>query len=334
MNTFLFDRKFESYNLHEKVGLAVLVIRNGKTIFKKGYGLRNLETKEPVTTATNFRLASVSKQFTAMCIAILEEQGKLLITDSITRYFTDFPPCMIPVTIADLLYHTSGLPECYDDLCGTNRDKPMAFNIDVYNFYKNIQQLDFESGHHFEYSNGGYNLLATIIEKVSGQTFTRFLDDRIFTPLGMRNSRTYSPPFAIPHQAISYSNWPFFENIDFDRGNTLLGEGGIYSSIDDLEKWIYALESHSLISPLMMEKIFTPGTTRSGKEVDYGYGWEFDTYEYYKHTYHTGGWVGFNTVIANFPEKQLWIVCLANSPAINTWTAMEDIVMELLEINN
>ncbi|HTF94866.1 MAG TPA: serine hydrolase domain-containing protein [Cellvibrio sp.] len=334
MDTFLFDRKFEQYNLHNKVGLAALVIQNDITLFRKGYGLRNLETGEAVTAETNFRLASVSKQFTAMCIAILEEQGKLSITDSITKYFTGYPPCLTPVTIAHLLYHTSGLPECYDDLCSTNQARPLAFNTDVYHFYKNIKHLDFAAGHRFEYSNGGYNLLATIIEKASGKTFTTFLTEQIFTPLGMLNSRTYNPPFEIPYQAISYSGWPFFENMDFDTGNTLLGEGGIYSSINDMEKWISALENHSLVSSTMMEKIFTPGTDNSGEMVNYGYGWEFNTYEHYKHIYHTGGWVGFNSVIAHFPEKQLWVVCLANSPAIDTWNAMEDIVSELLDITN
>ncbi len=330
METYSFDRKFEQYNLYNKAGLAALVVHKGASIFKKGYGLRNLETQEPVTPDTNFRLASVSKQFTAMGIAILEEQGKLAATDSITKYFTDFPPCMEPVTIAHLLYHTSGLPECYDDLCTEDEHKPLVFNTDVYNYYRNIQQLDFKPGHRFEYSNGGYNLLASIIEKVTGKPFNEFLSDTIFKPLGMHNSRTYNPPFEIPHQAISYSRWPFFENMDYASGNTLLGEGGIYSSLNDLEKWIHALENHSLVSLTMMGKIFTSGATTTGEIIDYGYGWEFDTYDEHKLTYHTGGWVGFNCVIAHFPEKQLWIVCLANSPAINTWPSMEEIAKEFL----
>lgn len=330
MDTYLFDRKFEQYNLYNKVGLAALVVHKGVTVFKKGYGLRNLETKEPVTPETNFRLASVSKQFTAMGIAILEEQGKLSAADPITKYFTDFPRCMDKVTITHLLYHTAGLPECYDALGAEDEQKPLLYNPDVYDFYRNIRTLDFEPGHRFEYSNGGYNLLATLIERVSEKPFAEFLADSIFTPLGMQNTRTYSPPFEIPYQAISYSRWPFFENMDYAPGNSLLGEGGIYSSLNDMEKWIHALESHSLVSSTMMDKIFTSGRTTSGEIIDYGYGWEFDTYDEHKLTYHTGGWVGFNCVIAHFPEQQLWIACLANSPAIHTWPSMEDIAKEFL----
>lgn len=329
---FLFDKKFEKYNELKKVGLAVLVRKDEETVFKKCYGLRDLSTNERIDENTRFRLASVSKQFTAMCVAILEERGKLSPDDYILTYFNDFPDVYKDVKVKDLIYHTAGLPECYDALCSTNKTRPYSTNKDVYNFYKCCEKLNFQPGDRFDYSNGGYNLLATLIERVSGQVFSEFIDTNIFKPLGMSNSRTYEVPFNEPNAAISYSEWPFFEDIDFNTGNTLLGEGGIYSSISDTEKWISALENNTLISENMTQKVFTPCTLNDGLKMDYGFGWEFDNFYGYELIFHGGAWCGFRTEINYFPKEKLWVVVYANSSSVSVFQSSLDIIKCYLDI--
>ena len=259
-----FDIKFEKYNLGKNPGLAVMAVKNGEVVFKKGYGLSNLETEEKITSSTNFRLASVSKQYTAMAIAILEEQGKISSDDFIIQYFTDFPKHMEEIKICHLIYHLSGLPEYHDEFCFTSTDKKFVTNDDIYHFYKNSRQLDFKPGNRFEYSNGGYNLLAMSVERVSGLSFQDFVKQNIFEPANMAKSTVISYPAEIENRAVSYSEWPFFENIDYNSCNALYGDGRIYSSLNDTEGWIKALDNDELISPKMKEKVFTPAITNNG----------------------------------------------------------------------
>ncbi len=332
MKRYPFETRFSSYNSAGKAGLAALVIKNGETVFKDGYGLANLTTQEHIDIETNFRLASVSKQFTAMCIALLEKEGKITDNDLIKKYFEDLPEYMDQIRIKHLIHHTSGLPEYYGNLCSTNKNLPLVSNADVYNFYKSKKSLDFNAGSKFEYSNGGYNLLATLIEKVTGQTFTDFITANIFTPLEMENTRVFSSSTTIPNCAVSYSNWPFFDEIDFNTGNTLIGEDGIYCSINDTEKWIGALEKNTLLDQKMTRKVFSPGVTNDGDKINYGYGWSLETCCNYKLTVHTGLWCGFNTVIAHFPEENIWIVVYSNTLAASAWHSMEEIAKYFLHL--
>ncbi len=327
-----FDIKFEKYNLGKNPGLAVMAVKNGEVVFKKGYGLSNLETEEKITSSTNFCLASVSKQYTAMAIAILEEQGKISSDDFVIQYFTDFPKHMEEIKVCHLIYHLSGLPYYEDEFCFTTMDKKIVTNDDIYHFYKNISQLDFKPGNRFEYSNGGYNLLATLVERVSGLSFQDFVRKNIFEPANMTKSTVITYPSEIENRAASYSAWPFFENIDYNSCNALYGEGGIYSSLDDTEGWIKALDNDELISPKMKEKVFTPAITNSGDTLDYGYGWEFDNFYKHKMISHSGGWLGFNTIIANFPEDNLWLVAYANSKAISTENAVDEMMKHYLQL--
>ncbi len=332
MNKLPFEEKFEEYNLAESVGLAVMVVKDGQTVFKQGYGLRNLETKESVNTDTNFRLCSVSKQFTAMCIAILEERGKISANDFIKKYFTDFPECMSEIKIQHLLNHTSGLPEYHNEFCSIKRGNPYVKNSDIYNYYKNSKSLEFKAGNRFEYSNGGYNLLATLVEKITKKKFSKFIKENIFKPLCMLNTKVVSYPLEIPNRSVSYSEWPFFDDVDFNTCNALIGEDGIYCSINDTEKWIDALERNLLINKETTTKLFAPSFTNDGEKINYGYGWELDKYYEHEMVLHTGSWVGFNTVIANYPKEKIWVVAYSNSHAISSWIAMEEMTKHYLKL--
>lgn len=329
MNKYPFETRFAKYNSAGSVGLAAMVIKNGETIFKEGYGFGNIETKEPIDANTNFRLASVSKQFTAMCIAILEENGELSANEPIKKYFEDLPNFMDEIKIHHLLHHTSGLPD-YNELCSTNKELPLLKNADIYNFYKSKKNLNFKPGNQFEYCNGGYNLLATLVEKVTKETFSEFITKNIFTPLGMLNTRVVSYPIKIPRFSVSYSGWPFFDDIDFNTGNALIGEDGIYCSLNDTEKWIRAIEYNTLVDKEMMRKVFTSGLTNAGDKVNYGYGWCFDSFYKNEIVFHTGLWCGFNTAIVNFPEENIWIVSYSNSLAISAGYSMEEIARYFL----
>lgn len=330
-----FQNKFEQYNNGNNPGLAVMVVQHGKVVFKKGYGLGNLETGEKITSSTNFRMASVTKQFTAMAVAILEEKSEISSDDLIIRYFNDLPQSMGKIKISHLIYHLSGLPEYHCDFCSTRKDKMLVTNQDVYNFYKKSYQLEFKPGNRFEYSNGGYNLLATLVDHVSGMSFQEFVQKKIFIPAQMTNSVVIDNPTPeIKNNAISYSEWPFFEDIDYNSCNALYGEDGIYSSLDDIEGWIYSLDNNVLVSSRMKKKIFTSGVINSGDKINYCYGWGVETFYKHKMFFHGGAWLGFNIIIVNFPEKKLWIVAFTNSHAISAGIAMEEMAKHYLQMKD
>ena len=327
-----FNERFTKYDQAGSAGLAVMVIKDGKTVFQKGYGLRDLETKEKIDCDTNFRLASVSKQFTAMCVAILEEQGKISGNDFMSQYFSDLPEYMKEIKVNHLVHHLSGLPEYGDELWSCDKSKPLVSNLDVYEFYRKKRKLDFKPGEKYEYSNGGYSLLALLIENVTNQPFPEYINEAIFNPANMKNTAIIKYPSTIKNRAISYSAWPFFEDIDFNTGNAIYGEDGIYSSLTDIESWIYALENNILISTSMTDKVFSAAKNNGGDLVNYGYGWGIEELNKHKMVVHTGEWAGFNTIVAHIPDKRIWFVAFSNSRAIDSWSAMEEMAKYYLDI--
>ena len=322
LKTLPFDKSFARYDDTHCPGLAVMVIQDGVTQFKKGYGLSNLETKEKVDCDTNFRMASVSKQFTAMAVAILEERGKISRDDPISHYLAETPEYMKGIEVRHLVHHISGLPDYADALWSSNKSKPLISNHDVYGYYKNQEKLDFEVGERHEYSNGGYSLLALVIENAAGQPFQDFSRENIFIPAGMKNTAIIEYPSKIRKQAISYGEWPFFEDIDFNTGNALQGEDGVYTSLNDMEAWIHAIDNNTLVSASTTERIFSKVQTNNGETVEYGYGWGWGKYHSMDMIVHEGSWVGFNTVVAKLPERNTWFVGFSNTDAISSNSAV------------
>lgn len=329
-----FDKRFLRFNEENRVGLAVMAIECGVTNFKKGYGLRDLETGGKVDCNTNFRMASISKQFTAMCVAILEEKGKLKTDNYISQYLPDTPQYMKKIKVGHLVHHLSGLPDYSHALWSDDKSKPYLNNQDIFSYYKKLKNLSSKPGKKFNYSNGGYSLLALVIESAADQSLPNFTEHNIFKPANMTNSAIITYPSTIRNQAISYSGWPFFNDIDFNTGNALQGEDGVYTSLADMQGWIHALENNSLVSESTTKRIFSPVPRSDGKKVRYGYGWEFGKFHNYKVAYHQGGWVGFNTVILTVPKKRLWLVAFSNSDAISSWSAMTHMFKHYLGINN
>jgi CubicO group peptidase (beta-lactamase class C family) len=320
------DAIFSSLKSDNAPGAAVLVVRNGQTVFRRGYGVTDLRGLRPIDAQTNFRLASFTKQFTATCIMFLVHDGKLQYDDHLTDIFPKFPTYGKSITIRNLLNHTSGLPD-YEDILmkqypNTPEEKiPQILDAGVLKLLEQQTTGQFPPGSKWEYSNSGYAVLAMIVGKVSGESFGRFLQERIFTPLKMTNTLAYEKGRnEVPHRAYGYTRIDgAWRETDQSPTSAVLGDGGIYSSLDDLAKWDRALRDHTLLSAQEMRPALIPvqptndaTTFPEGKPVSYGFGWFLDPYRGHKRMWHYGETVGFRTVIERFPDDKLTIIVLAN----------------------
>lgn len=310
-------------------GAAVLVVHDGQTVFHRGYGVTDLRTMHPIDSSTNFRLASFTKQFTAMCIMLLVHDGKLHYDDHLTDIFPEFPAYGKPITVRNLLNHTSGLPD-YEDILekqypNTPDEKiPQILDAGVLKLLEQQSAGKFPPGTKWEYSNSGYAVLAMIVEKVSGKPFGEFLRERIFVPLKMQNTLAYQKgKNEVPHRAYGHTkdkekDKDGWRETDQSSTSAVLGDGGIYSSIDDLAKWDRALREHTLLSEAEMQPALTPVHPAAGppeldgRAVAYGFGWFLDPYRGHARMWHYGETVGFRTAIERFPADKLTIIVLAN----------------------
>jgi len=305
------DELFRDY-IGNVPGASIMVIKDGQPIFPKSYGFANLEDKIPVTSQTNFRLASVSKQFTAMCIMMLVEQGKLNYAQTLQNIFPDFPDYGKNITIQNLLQHTSGLIS-YESLV-PDTATIQVLDKDVLKMMMTQDSTYFDPGSNYRYSNSGYAVLAMIIEKISGKSFAQFLKENIFDPLGMINTVAFEKGKSeVNYRAYGYAK----ENQQFvfkDQSlySAVLGDGGIYSSVEDLYMWDQALYTNKLVDLKTLEGAFTPGILTTGDTLDYGFGWRIDNYKGFHRVHHTGSTSGFRNVIQRFPDDQFTVIILTN----------------------
>ena len=326
VSTAAIDGLFAKFVRAHDPGCAVLVIKDGQPVFRKGYGVADLRTLQKIGPETNFRLASLTKQFTAMSVMLLVHDGKLHYEDRLTDVFPDFPAYGKTITIRQILNHTSGLVD-YEDImakeyAGIADDKiPQIKDAGVLDLMKHETGTKFAPGTRWAYSNSGYVVLAMVVEKRSGMGFGEFLHQRIFTPPGMTGTVAYEKgKNEVAHRAYGHSKekdgW---RQTDQSPTSAVLGDGGIYSSLDDLEKWDRALREHTLLSAAEMEPALTPvrptgGPAKSseGPSVSYGFGWFLDPYRGHRRMWHPGETIGFRTAIQRFPEDQLTVIVLAN----------------------
>jgi CubicO group peptidase (beta-lactamase class C family) len=320
------DEVFAGLKSSNAPGAAVVVVHDGRTVFSRGYGVTDLRTLEPVGPETNFRLASFTKQFTAMCVMLLVHDGKLHYDEPLTDIFPEFPAYGKSITLRNLLNHTSGLPD-YEDILmkqypNTAEDRiPQIRDAGVVKLLEQQTSGKFPAGSKWEYSNSGYATLAMIVEKVSGVPFGGFLHDRIFVPLKMTNTLAYEKgKNEVPHRAYGHTRekdgW---HQTDQSPTSAVLGDGGIYSSTEDLVKWDRALREHTLLSAAEMQPALTPvqptggrAENERGASVVYGFGWFLAPYEGHKRMSHDGETVGFRTTFQRFPDDSLSIIVLAN----------------------
>ena len=320
------DAIFAALKSNNAPGAAVFVVHNGQVEFSQGYGVTDLRTQHKIDPETNFRLASFTKQFTAACIILLVHDGKLHYGDHLTDIFPEFPAYGKSMTVRNLLNHTSGLPDYEDVLMkqypNTPDEKiPQILDAGVLKLLEQQSSGKFAPGSKWEYSNSGYAALAMIIEKVSGKSYGQFLHERIFVPLKMNNTLAYEKgKNEVPHRAYGHTQTAgTWHETDQSPTSAVLGDGGIYSSIDDLAKWDRALGDHTLLTEAEMQPALTavqptdgPARFPDGPSVSYGFGWFVDPYKGHKRMSHDGNTIGFRTTIQRFPDDKLTIIILAN----------------------
>jgi CubicO group peptidase (beta-lactamase class C family) len=320
---------FAAVTSKDAPGLAVVVRQDGRTAFKHGYGMRDLRCDRPINPHTNFRLASFTKQFTAMAIMLLHRDGKLRYDEPLTEIFPRFPAYGRHVTIRNLLNHTSGLV-AYEDLMDKMYagrswvDIPQMHDAGVLALMEKQTGTKFPPGTNWEYSNSGYCVLAMVVQKVSGMPFAEFLRWRIFESLHMNNTVAFVyGENQVTDRAYGYTNdagrWM---ETDQSPTSATLGDGGVYSSVDDLIEWDNALRNHTLLGAREFRPAITPVSLPltaeqwpkgpDGQPVRYGFGWFLNPYRGHKRMWHYGSTIGFHTVIERFPDDKLTIIVLCN----------------------
>lgn len=300
------DQLFADYRPDGTPGASIMVIRDGQVLDVRSYGVADMEIGRLVSPSTNFRLASVTKQFTATAVLMLAEQGKLDLDDSIRRYFPEFPSFTEQVSIRHLLQHTSGI-EDYEPIYG-DQFPEQILDRGVADIIANTTGTYFSPGTEYRYSNSAYAILAVLVEDLSGQSFPDFLQDNIFGPLGMNETVAYRRGTNdVTNRALGYKvDRNKIEPADQSAWSAVLGDGGVYSSVMDLYKWDQALYDNNLLSPDTWQQAWTPGLE------NYGFGWRIDDYKGYKRLHHSGSTSGFRNFMQRFPDEGLTIIVLTN----------------------
>jgi CubicO group peptidase (beta-lactamase class C family) len=302
----------------DRPGASVMVIRDGRPVFVKAYGLADRDRKIPVTPETGFRLASVTKQFTALSVMILVERGKLTFDTTLRDIFPDFPEYGGKITIRHLLTHTSGLVS-YESLIPETATVPV-YDRDVLRMMASVDSTYFPPGSEYRYSNSGYAVLAMLVEKVSGETFPAFLKKNIFDPLGMTGSVAFVDGVnEVPNRSFGYRpEGDSFVFSDQSLTSAVLGDGGIYMSVIDMFRWDQALYTERLVSKKTLDLAFTPATLTNGDRTTYGFGWNIGEYNGRRRIYHGGSTCGFRTAIHRYPDNRFTVIVLTNRSVANT----------------
>ena len=296
-------------------GVAVAIVHRGAVVKAQGYGLATVEHDVPVTPDTIFQSGSVGKQFTAAAVMLLVEDGRLALTDPLTKFFPDAPPTWKPITVRHLLTHTSGLPDYTAGMVDYRRD----YTEDELLRFAYGLKLEFEPGARWNYSNTGYVVLGIVIHKVAGQFYGDVLRDRVFAPLGMKTARIISEEDIVPHRADGYrlvKNELKHQEWGAPRLNTT-ADGSLYLSLHDMIAWDAGIRAGRLLKPETWRQVFMPVSLNSGRTYPYGFGWDVAAVAGHRAERHGGSWQGFKTYIARYPDDDLTIIVLANLAQAN-----------------
>ena len=303
---------FAAYSTPGAPGASLVVVRGDTVVLARAFGLADVQGNVPVTTATAFRLASVSKQFTAAAILSLVEDGKLRLDDRLGDVLPGTPSYAADVRVRHLLVHTSGIPD-YESILG-NGDGPQVKDRDVLTLIGQAKALYFAPGSTWRYSNSGYALLALIVERLSGERFAAYLRRRIFDRAGMPTAVAHEDGVdTVTNRANGhYDERGVWRRTDQSRTSAVSGDGGIYASAEELAKWSAALDRHAVLSAATFEQATTPATLTSGAATQYGFGWFLDTHRGHRRQRHEGDTIGFRTAIQRYPDEQLAVIVLVN----------------------
>lgn len=295
-------------------GIAVAVVQDGRMVHSAGYGLANLEWGCPIQPNTVFRLASITKQFTATAILLLEQQGKLRLDEPITTYLPDYPTHGRTITITHLLNHTSGIPS-YTNLATFLQEiaKKDMQPPDLLTSFKDLP-LEFEPGERFAYNNSGYHLLGLLIEQVAEMSYEQFIQQHIFQPLGMNHSYYMHNETIIPNRASGYSKTKQgYQQAEYLNMWIPYAAGSLGSTVEDLARWDAGMREERLLDKATQERMYTPTILSDGSTEPYGFGVGISEYGDRRLIQHGGGIPGFHTFISRFVDKQVMIAILANT---------------------
>ncbi|MCO4821560.1 MAG: beta-lactamase family protein [Flavobacteriaceae bacterium] len=312
---FKLDSLLKRINKRNDFHGAILVAKDDKVVYQNEIGYADFRKKTPINEASAFQLASVSKQFTAAAIMLLREQGEISLSDSVNMYYPNFP--FEGVTIENLLNHTAGLPKYFWVAEHEWQQKKAPTNSEMMTLLESSKvQRFFKPGRNFDYSNTNYIVLASIVEKVSGTSFSSFLRTNIFEPLQMRDSYVYSfENDSIKENQLEgyrlYRGWRHLK-ISSTINDAIVGDKNVYTTIEDLYKWTIGLNSEKLLSKESLGLMYSKGKTIYGREVPYGFGFRIDT-KGEKSIYHNGKWNGFSTGLTRYLEDDLVVIVLEHT---------------------
>ena len=307
------DTVISPYFKPDAPGAAVIVTQGGKTLLRKAYGMADVSKATPLTPDTAMRLGSITKQFTAVAILMLLDDGKLALDDDITKFLPDYPTRGKRITIEHLLTHTSGIVSYtskaeFDRSEG--RDKSVSEMIGMFK----DDPLEFEPGTRWAYNNSGYFLLGAVIEKLSGQTYATFLEERIFKPLDMRHSAYEGQERTPGPRALGYTKGWFGATLAKPISMTQpYAAGALVSTVDDLARWDAAITAGKLLKPATWQKAHASAVLADGKPTNYGYGWQVGKLRGVPMVAHDGGINGFSTSALRLPQQQVYVAVLSNT---------------------
>lgn len=316
-------------------GMSLLISRNGKPVYKKAFGMADIDHNIPLSTENVFNIGSMSKQFTAVCILQLAELGKLNLKDDIRKYLPDYNSHGKIITIENCLNHTSGIPS-FTEIKGFDSLFQKKLSVKEMTDYFSGYDLLFEPGTDFSYSNSGYYLLALIVEKISGMNFNNYIKENIFDIAGMKNSYSDVSSIEIPLKAVGYdrkSESEFQVTADYEKSWTV-GAGNLMSTTGDLLKWSDALNSGKIISKQWLEKAWTPFILPSGLNTNYGYGWNITPVNKRTVIKHGGAINGFLSDADYIPEEKIYIAALSNFTGKSPDKITGKIIQKILGIND
>ncbi|HKE60392.1 MAG TPA: serine hydrolase domain-containing protein [Pyrinomonadaceae bacterium] len=328
------ERAFEKFTkayVGPAPGCAAAVSLNGETVFEKAFGLADLEHNVPNTPQTIFESGSVAKQFTAAALVLLQQEGKLSIDDPVNKYIPELPDYGAPLTIRHLLNHTAGLRDWGTvlSLTGAGRGDRVISQDLALDIITHQRALDFTPGSEYSYSNSGYNLAAIIVERVSKQKFPAFVEERLFKPLGMKNS-SWRDDYQriVPGRAQAYSRQgtePWRLNMPFMN---VYGNGGMLTTVGDWMKWNSMLDAQSL-GAVLVNALETRGVLNDGRKIEYALGLTVSTYKGLKDVSHGGATAGYQTFLARYPDNKVSIGVMCNGTSPSAGGIAADITDEI-----
>lgn len=319
------DALFTDYDSPERPGASVVVIQEGQVVLSRAYGLSELEHRTKATPESHFRLASLSKQFTAMAVQVLVKEGKLRLEDRVVEVLPGFPAYLSEVRVLHLLQHTSGIWD-YEAFVPATQTEQVK-DRDVLGLLARADRTYFAPGSSVRYSNSGYAVLALIVEQVSGKSFAAFLRERVFSPSGMASAVAHEEGVStVSHRALGYASGEGgFVPRDQSNTSAVLGDGGIYASVMDLAAWDRALDAHTLVDAATGARAWTAVTLPDGSSGRYGFGWFVDEDRGRRRLSHHGETCGFTNAIVKYPEQRLTVIVLTNRAGGAPWTLAQKV---------